>query len=705
MKLFRTRLGKFFAVAVALVLLYTAFGFLLLPVILERVAVHQLTTLLGRTVTIRKVDFNPYAMSIIVRGFKIEEPTGRVILTWEALEAAFAPFSSLMHRAWVFRYAVLREPSVNILRSADGTSNFVDLRQLDWPKSVHLQVHLVRLLDGEVHFDDTAVPGRFSSTMSHLTGTLKDFSTSPDHTNSFSINSVSESGELFSWNGSFRVQPLSSQGVISAENVQIGKYSPYFKQRLNVVIAEGELTARVSYDVDLAGGRVRLLVHDGTVAAHSVKMFERGGTAPLFSLSELAATGVQVDLARQTIGIASIVLTGGSAVLRRLPDASFNVQHLIGAGPAGLATREARPDSWRLVAGEIRLASFAARVTDVLGSETISWKELLLSAAKFQTNPPAASIGAITLRDGNLVFTDPSLTPPVTMAMTHLDVRIGGFSSADPRLANVAVNAEIGEVAQLQISGQTNPISSPAETSLRGLLRNINLVPLSPYAAKYLGYELIEGELSLDISLLVQGRKISAQDSIEINRLTFGDRTESTDATKLPVRLVVFLLKDSQGNIFLNVPIGKKSDDSKFELQQTLIDTVLTPFRKAVTFPFAALVGQSGSQSEELGVQEFSSGSAELVPQETPKLDTILLGLKRWPELMLDIEGSVDAKNDSGDLHLLAVDRARTVREYLLNQGTLEPDRIFLINNSPENVPNKGSRALLFLKDRYRNAK
>jgi hypothetical protein len=62
----------------------------------------------------------------------------------------------------------------------------------------------------------------------------------------------------------------------------------------------------------------------------------------------------------------------------------------------------------------------------------------------------------------------------------------------------------------------------------------------------------------------------------------------------------------------------------------------------------------------------------------------------------------LDAENDAGDLKLLAANRAKNVKEYLLRLGTLEPDRIFLIDNPVEKVPRKGSRALLYLKDKYR---
>ena len=196
---------------------------------------------------------------------------------------------------------------------------------------------------------------------------------------------------------------------------------------------------------------------------------------------------------------------------------------------------------------------------------------------------------------------------------------------------------------------------------------------------------------------------LNSQNRIEIDRLTLGGKTESKDASRLPVHLVIDLLKDSSGKITLNVPIQIPLNDPKLDIQKAIIEAVLHPLAKTAAFPFTALGAQLGGGGEELGFQEFSSGSAELVPRETVKLDTILQGLKRWPDLMLDIEGSVDAKSDTGDLKFLAASRATTVKEYLLRLGSLEPDRVFLIDNSLENVPRKGSRALLYLKDKYRS--
>jgi hypothetical protein len=239
--------------------------------------------------------------------------------------------------------------------------------------------------------------------------------------------------------------------------------------------------------------------------------------------------------------------------------------------------------------------------------------------------------------------------------------------------------------------------------NVRGLLRNVDLVPFSAYAAKYLGYVLAAGSLNMEVRSVMRGRKLDIQAGVAIDGLAFGRWTQSADAAKFPVLLTVALLKDWDGRITLRVPLALALDDPGFKLQDKLIQGVLHPFITTAAFPFAALGARLGSDGEDLGIQEFSSQSVNLAPGETEKLDTILKGLKRWPEFMLDVEGSVDLEHDTGDLRQLADQRAQNVREYLLRLGTVEPDRIFLIENSLDNIPRKGSRALLYLKDKYRS--
>ena len=58
----------------------------------------------------------------------------------------------------------------------------------------------------------------------------------------------------------------------------------------------------------------------------------------------------------------------------------------------------------------------------------------------------------------------------------------------------------------------------------------------------------------------------TAENKIILNQLTFGDKVESPEATKLPVLLAVALLKDRDGVIDIDLPISGSLDDPQFSI-------------------------------------------------------------------------------------------------------------------------------------------
>jgi hypothetical protein len=75
------------------------------------------------------------------------------------------------------------------------------------------------------------------------------------------------------------------------------------------------------------------------------------------------------------------------------------------------------------------------------------------------------------------------------------------------------------------------------------------LTRLTTYSAKYAGYAVEKGRLSLGLKYLIAKRKLDAQNSLFLKQLTFGEKVDSPEATTLPVRFAVSFLKDRQGEI------------------------------------------------------------------------------------------------------------------------------------------------------------
>ena len=111
-----------------------------------------------------------------------------------------------------------------------------------------------------------------------------------------------------------------------------------------------------------------------------------------------------------------------------------------------------------------------------------------------------------------------------------------------------------------------------------------------------MGYGLSKGKLSLDLKYKVSQKVLEAENLVHVDQLTFGEKTDSTDATSLPVPLVVGLLKDRKGLIEIDMPIRGNLDDPDFKYGKVVISTLLNLLTKVVASPFA-LDGESWSRA------------------------------------------------------------------------------------------------------------
>src|SRR5262245_46612350 len=82
-----SRVPRWLRWTVGLFAFYTLFGFLLLPPIVKKVAMRQLSQLLDREVTIQKVRINPYVLSATVRGLHIKDKDGETLVSYNEFYA------------------------------------------------------------------------------------------------------------------------------------------------------------------------------------------------------------------------------------------------------------------------------------------------------------------------------------------------------------------------------------------------------------------------------------------------------------------------------------------------------------------------------------------------------------------------------------------------------------------------------------------
>ena len=146
--------------------------------------------------------------------------------------------------------------------------------------------------------------------------------------------------------------------------------------------------------------------------------------------------------------------------------------------------------------------------------------------------------------------------------------------------------------------------------------------------------------------------KLTAENHIFIDQLTFGDHVDSPDATNLPIRLAVSLLKNSKGQIDVRIPISGSLSDPQFSIGSIILGAFMNLIVKAATAPFSLLASAFGSVTgsgapQDLAYIEFAPGYSTLTPESQQKLDTVAKALADRTALKLNIEGRIDPKFDT----------------------------------------------------------
>ncbi len=156
------------------------------------------------------------------------------------------------------------------------------------------------------------------------------------------------------------------------------------------------------------------------------------------------------------------------------------------------------------------------------------------------------------------------------------------------------------------------------------------MTSVTPYSGRFAGYKIEKGKLSIDVAYLVENRTLQAKQKFVIDQLELGERVESDDAVRLPLKLAVALLKDRNGVIDIDLPMSGSLDDPQFRMGPLIWKAFVGLLTKVATAPFA-LLGSLFGGGEEMNLIEFDAGTSALDAAATERLASISKALTERP--------------------------------------------------------------------------
>lgn len=442
--------------------------------------------------------------------------------------------------------------------------------------------------------------------------------------------------------GVFTPQPLTLKTAVDLSNLNVASFAPYFASSLNATVRAVTLSAKGNAEFTAAAGSAPMKAGwKGGVDITDLDLQDRVNKDDFLNWKRLGFTGMDISVAGDKIGarLGDIALEDFYGRILLNAQGRLNVMDLVAApGQAGGSITQATQTPGRSADPP---AAPPAATASAKGSGAAAM--------------PDISVNSVTLTRGRMTFTDRFVKPNYVAELSSIEGDITAVSSTNPQPAKVKVTGRVYTTAPLSISGIVQPFAKYLTLDLKASAKGVDLPRFNTYSAKYVGYPIKRGKLSVDLEYKIKNRALQATNHVVLNQLTFGDKTNSPDATKLPVLLAVALLKDSRGNIDINLPISGSLDDPEFSVGGIVVRVLMNLVVKAVTSPFSLLASAFGG-GEELSYVEFAPGSAVLTEDSLQRIETLTKALADRPALKMDISGRADPKTDTEGLRQAWVD-------------------------------------------------
>ncbi|KWH02641.1 AsmA family protein [Burkholderia territorii] len=557
------------------------------------------------------------------------------------LAALGEPAQAAVPKRTVARKAAAAAPSwhyrIDALNVKESSANFTDLST---PRPVKLAIKPLDLSVQKISDDMTKpLPVQLKATLNRK-------------------GSVNVSGDV-------TAQPLKLGLKIDGNRLDAAAFEPYFGSALNATIASALLNAQGNLTFAQVKDTPRA-TYRGDVALVDVRMLDKATSDPFAGWRSLALSNLKVNYDEKGTDVDAARVTFSNFYGRVLLDAQgrLNLKDVVAkeTGPAQSLTRDASktepvPLSPGVTPPAAAQAASAAAAQQASAPAAAS-ATVVVKAAPQPQNPVRMHFGQLVLQNGRVTYTDNFIKPNYTANLVAIKGTVGAFGTDSTTSAPVDVAANLAGNGPISIKGSVNPLIDKPALDLTATAHDIELTNLTPYSAKYAGYPITKGKLNVDLHYQLANDQLQANNHIFIDQLTFGDHVDNDTATKLPVKLAISLLKNTRGEIDVNLPVSGSLSNPEFSVGGLIWRAVLNLIAKAVTSPFTLLANAfGGSGGEDLGYVEFAPGSYALTDAQQKKLDTVVKMLTEKPSIRLDLIGRVDPEKDTPGLRDAYVER------------------------------------------------
>jgi len=488
-----------------------------------------------------------------------------------------------------------------------------------------VEIAKIEVSDGGLTFADQGVnpPGNIG--VSGLAASLDTLSLADGAVMPFNVRFNVSGGGSVAMDGTVTAFPdvrVDAKAKIDALGLPV--VNPYLGETTYLQLNSGAL----GIDGHLVSNPEELFGFDGQLQLTELDVLREGAEDHFLGLKRLDLNGLTVSMAQRRVDISRGELTGAFARIYISKERVLNLSEL--SRPA--------PETPPTPTDAILVAATEAAPTEA---------------------PWGFKLARLKVVDADVDFADESLPIPFKRSISALNGNIGIFDIASRSPTRIKLEGQVGEYGQLNVSGAVRALDPTQNTDITAQFANVEMPGASPYVIRFAGHKVASGKLDLKLHYVLRDGILDGDHKIVLRDFALGEKVPSPDALDLPYGLAISLLKDSSGNIDIDLPVEGDVNDPTFRIGGVIMKALANLITSVVTAPFHLLGRLVGfGDSEDFDQIYFTAGRADLAPPEREKVAKIADALVMRPSLAVTIHGVTNAEADGRALREAAL-RAR----------------------------------------------
>lgn len=472
------------------------------------------------------------------------------------------------------------------------------------------------IAEGVIGFDDGGVDPPARLLVNGLAATLDGFSLAADAAMPFTLNFNVDGGGTVALDGTLTALPVVKVDAMSQiSGLALTTANPYLRADTFLQLVSGAL----GVNGHLVSNAEEAFGFDGELRLSDVEVRREGETDRFAGLKRLDLSGITLSSARRQIDVARGEL-----------DSAFAKIHI----------------------GAERTVNIA----NVLRTDTVAAPAAESAAAE----PPwSFKLARMKVTNGDADFSDESLPLPFRRTISKLTGDIDALDTSSRAPTQLKLDGQVGEFGELRLSGYLSALDPLRDTDISAKFRNVEMPGASAYAIRFAGHKVASGRLDLDLRYKLDNGVLDGSHKIVLRDFELGEKVDYPEALDLPYGLAISLLKDSSGNIDINLPVYGDMNDPTFRIGGVIMKALGNVIGGIVTAPFRLLGRLVGlGDSADLDRVYFEPGRSDLAPPEREKIAKIADALVMRPKLVLVVHGASEPLADASALRQAAL-RAR----------------------------------------------